>query len=184
MYRIAFYVAAILLVSAVVLFAKGAVDYAGPLLMAFFIMLSVAFRGFALLKGFAYTAIIFAAVTMALCYPAYFSTWYGFKLTTLIIPLIQLIMFGMGTEMSVKDFAGVIKMPKPVLIGLSGHFTFMPLMGFALAKLFNFPPEIAAGVVLIGSMPCGMASNVMSYLANANLALSVTLTAVATYYLP
>ncbi|WP_208419878.1 bile acid:sodium symporter family protein [Paraflavitalea devenefica] len=184
MYRIAFYVAAVLLIAAVVLLTKGAVDYGGPLLIAFFIMLSVAFRGFALLKGFAYTAIIFAAVTMALFYPTYFATWYGFKLTTLITPLIQLIMFGMGTEMGVKDFAGIIRMPKPVLIGLAGHFTFMPLMGFALARLFNFPPEIAAGVVLIGSMPCGMASNVMSYLANANLALSVTLTAIATLLSP
>ncbi len=51
----------------------------------------------------------------------------------------------------------------------------MPLAGYTLARLFNFPPEIAAGVVLIGSMPCGMASNVVSYLANTNLALSVTL---------
>jgi BASS family bile acid:Na+ symporter len=60
----------------------------------------------------------------------------------------------------------------------------MPLVGFTLAKLFNFPPEIAAGVVLIGSMPCGLASNVMSYLANANLALSITLTTIATLLAP
>jgi BASS family bile acid:Na+ symporter len=93
-------------------------------------------------------------------------------------------MFGMGTEMGLKDFAGVIKMPKAVLIGLVGHFTVMPLLGYSLAKAFNFPPEIAAGVVLIGSMPCGLASNVMSYLANANLALSVTLTAIATLLAP
>jgi BASS family bile acid:Na+ symporter len=131
-----------------------------------------------------FTILIFAAIAMALCYPGYFVEWRGFKLTALIIPLLQLIMFGMGTEMGLKDFAGVIKMPKAVLIGLTGHFTFMPLMGFALAKAFDFPPEIAAGVVLIGSMPCGMASNVMSYLANGNLALSVTLTAVATLLSP
>jgi BASS family bile acid:Na+ symporter len=93
-------------------------------------------------------------------------------------------MFGMGTKMGVRDFAGVVKMPKAVLIGLAGHFTFMPLVGFMLAKLFNFPPEIAAGVVLIGSMPCGLASNVMSYLANANLALSITLTTIATLLAP
>src|ERR1044072_2330738 len=86
--------------------------------------------------------------------------------------------------MGVKDFAGVIKMPKAVLIGLCGHFTFMPVAGYALARLFNFPPEIAAGVVLIGRMPCGMASNAKSYLANANLALSVTLTAIATLLSP
>lgn len=131
-----------------------------------------------------FTLVIFAAITTALCYPAPFVEWRGFRLSALIIPLLQLIMFGMGTEMGVSDFAGVIRMPKAVLIGLTGHFTFMPLMGFALAKAFRFPPEIAAGVVLIGSMPCGMASNVMSYLANGNLALSVTLTAVATLLSP
>jgi BASS family bile acid:Na+ symporter len=117
-------------------------------------------------------------------YPQHFQTIGGFKLTGLITPLIQLIMFGMGTKIGVHDFAGVIKMPKAVFIGLAGHFTFMPLVGFVLTKLFAFPPEIAAGVVLIGSMPCGTASNVMSYLANANLALSVTLTTIATLLAP
>jgi BASS family bile acid:Na+ symporter len=135
-------------------------------------------------KNITFTIMILAAVATALYYPAPFVKWRGFPLATLITPLLQIIMFGMGTEMGVKDFAGVIKMPRAVLIGLSGHFTFMPLMGFMLARLFHFPPEIAAGVVLIGSMPCGMASNVMSYLANANLALSVTLTAVATLLSP
>jgi BASS family bile acid:Na+ symporter len=60
----------------------------------------------------------------------------------------------------------------------------MPLLGFALSQVFAFPPEIAAGIVLIGCVPCGLASNVMSYLANANLALSITLTAVATLLAP
>lgn len=159
-------------------------QYAGPVLILFFIALAITFRGYPILKGFAYTVMIFAAVTTALFYPQYFLAVNEVKLTILITPLIQLIMFGMGTEMSLKDFSGVIKMPKAVLIGLTGHFTFMPLVGFMLAKAFNFPPEIAAGVILIGSMPCGMASNVMSYLANANLALSVTLTAVATLLAP
>lgn len=156
----------------------------GPFFIVFFAALGIAFRGSSKLKGFAYTVMIFAAVATALNYPSYFIEVNGFKLTALITPLIQLIMFGMGTEMSLKDFGGVIRMPKAVLIGLAGHFTVMPLLGYALAKLFNFPPEIAAGVVLIGSMPCGLASNVMSYLANANLALSVTLTAVATLLAP
>jgi BASS family bile acid:Na+ symporter len=183
-YKIALCLAAACLMTFVILIAIGITGWSGPFLIAFFIALAIGFRGFALLKGFAYTVMIFAAVTTALYYPVYFTDWNGFKLTALITPLIQLIMFGMGTEMGVKDFAGVIKMPKAVLIGLCGHFTFMPLMGFMLASLFNFPPEVAAGVVLIGSMPCGMASNVMSYLANANLALSITLTAIATLLSP
>lgn len=158
--------------------------WGGWLLMFFFIGLSIAFQGNKLLKGFSYSLIIFAAVTLAMYYPQYFQSIGTFKFTALITPLIQLIMFGMGTKMGVRDFAGVVKMPKAVFIGLAGHFTFMPLVGFTLAKLFAFPPEIAAGVVLIGSMPCGLASNVMSYLANANLALSITLTTIATLLAP
>jgi BASS family bile acid:Na+ symporter len=167
-----------------VLFIAGNNTFTGPLLITFFIALAIGFRGYETLKGFSYTMMIFAAVTTAMNYPQYFIQAGDFKFTGLITPLIQLIMFGMGTEMSLKDFSGVIKMPKAVFIGLAGQFTFMPLVGFALAKLFNFPPEIAAGVVLIGSMPCGLASNVMSYLANANLALSITLTAIATLLAP
>jgi BASS family bile acid:Na+ symporter len=160
------------------------VSWSGWLLMLFFIALSIAFQGHKLLKGFSYALIIFAAVSLAMYYPQYFQSIGTFKFTALITPLIQLIMFGMGTKMGVRDFAGVVKMPKAVFIGLAGHFTFMPIVGFLLAKLFNFPPEIAAGVVLIGSMPCGLASNVMSYLANANLALSITLTTIATLLAP
>lgn len=159
-------------------------SWSGWLLMLTFIALSIAFQGHKLLKGFSYALVIFAAVSLAMYYPQHFQNIGDFKFTTLITPLIQLIMFGMGTKMGVRDFAGVVKMPKAVFIGLAGHFTFMPLVGFTLAKLFNFPPEIAAGVVLIGSMPCGLASNVMSYLANANLALSITLTTIATLLAP
>jgi BASS family bile acid:Na+ symporter len=75
-------------------------------------------------------------------------------------------------------------MPLGVFTGVICHFTIMPFIGWGLAHLFNFPPEIAAGVVLIGTVPCGMASNVISYLAKANLALSVTLTAVSTMMAP
>ncbi|MEO6632848.1 MAG: bile acid:sodium symporter family protein, partial [Mucilaginibacter sp.] len=90
----------------------------------------------------------------------------------------------MGTSMGLKDFAGVIKMPKGVFIGVGSHFIIMPLLGFTLAKLSGFPPEIAAGIILVGCSPNGMASNVMSYLAKANLALSVTITAVSTTLAP
>jgi BASS family bile acid:Na+ symporter len=93
-------------------------------------------------------------------------------------------MFGMGTEMSLSDFAGVIKTPKSVLIGVSAQFIIMPLVGYAIATGFGFEPEVAAGIVLVGSVPCGVASNVISYLAKANVALSVTLTAVGTLLAP
>jgi bile acid:Na+ symporter, BASS family len=153
-------------------------------LVAFFVLLAIGVRGFDAFKGFAYTIWIFAAVTVSMSYPAYFIQIGDFQMKQLIVPLLQIIMFGMGTAMSLNDFAGVIKMPKAVLIGVFCQFTIMPLLGFSISRLFDFPPEIAAGIVLIGCVPCGLASNVMSYLANANLALSITLTSVATLMAP
>ena len=100
------------------------------------------------------------------------------------MPLLQIIMFGMGTSLSLKDFVEVTRNPRAVLIGLGCQFTIMPLMGFLLASTFGFPPEIAAGIILIGSSPSGLASNVMAYIGKANLALSVTLTTVATLIAP
>jgi BASS family bile acid:Na+ symporter len=97
---------------------------------------------------------------------------------------IQLVMFGMGVHMTLKDFAGVAKSPRGVLIGIVCHFTVMPLVGLALTKIFHFEPEIAAGIILIGSCSSGLASNVMAYIAKSNLALSVTVTAVTTVLAP
>ena len=156
----------------------------GPYFIATFILLALGIRGISAAKGLSYTLWILAAVTASMFYPSYFQSYEGFEYKTLIVPLLQLIMFGMGTAMSFQDFAGVIKMPKPVFIGLACQFTIMPFVGYGLAYTFGFPPEIAAGIILVGSCPSGLASNVMSYIANANLALSVTLTAVATALAP
>jgi BASS family bile acid:Na+ symporter len=93
-------------------------------------------------------------------------------------------MFGMGTSMSIGDFAEVVKAPKGVMVGVTAQLGIMPIMGFALAKFSNFPPEIAAGIVLIGCSPSGVASNVMAYLAKANLALSITITSISTLLAP
>lgn len=164
--------------------AQGLHDYAGWSLVLFFASLAVFFQGFEILKGYAFTIMIFAAVSASMYYPQYFIQIGDFKLSGLIIPLMQIIMFGMGTTLSVKDFAGVLQMPKGVLIGIAGQFTIMPFVGWTLTKIFSFPPEIAAGIILIGSCPSGLASNVMSYLARANVALSVTLTAIATLLAP
>lgn len=157
---------------------------AGPAVIVFFATLAVIFRFNEKLSGFTYTLMIFAAVSAAMFYPQHFDTWRGLKLATLITPLIQIIMFGMGTSMSVGDFAGVVKMPKGVLIGLVAQFLIMPLMGFGFASVSGFEPEIAAGMILIGCVPSGMASNVITYLAKGNLALSITLTAILTVLAP
>jgi BASS family bile acid:Na+ symporter len=156
----------------------------GPLLIGFFIILAFAVRGNAITKGFSYTIMIFAAVTIAMFYPGLFIKWGNFELQATIVPLLQIIMFGMGSQMSHRDFAGVVKMPKGVLLGLVCQFTIMPIVGFTIATSFGFPPEVAAGIILVGSSPSGLASNVMSFIAKANLALSVTLTAVATMLAP
>ena len=90
----------------------------------------------------------------------------------------------MGTHMSLKDFNGLASTGKGVLVGLFCHFSIMPLMGLLLTKIFHFEPEIAAGIILIGSCSSGLASNVMVYLARANLVLSVIVTAMATMVAP
>lgn len=136
------------------------------------------------LRRAAYSFWIVWAVVAALSYPQLFTQVGDFNLKQLIVPLLQLIMFGMGTAMSIKDFAGVIKTPRAVGIGLICQLSIMPLIGFSIAYTFDFPPEIAAGIILVGCSPSGLASNVMAYIAKSNLALSVTLTAVATLLSP
>ena len=180
-----------LLIVAFLLLATAAVTglvfsspWSGPFLITGLLLLAVAFRGSAKTRGYSYTVVILSAVSASLYYPSVFLEMGGFKLSNLITPLLQIIMFGMGTALSLKDFEGVIKMPKAVGVGLICQFTIMPLLGIGIAVLFQFPPEIAAGIVLIGSCPSGLASNVMAYLAKANVALSVTMTAVATLLAP
>jgi quinoprotein glucose dehydrogenase len=164
--------------------ASGPSGAGGWILFGFFVMLALFFRRYPLLKGFSFTVMIFAVVSLAMYYPAYFTHIGSFKLSKLILPLLQLIMFGMGTELSVKDFRNVVRMPKGILIGVTCHYTIMPLISFAVVGLFHFPSEISAGIILVGCCPSGLASNVMSYLAKANLALSVSVTAISTLLAP
>ncbi|HEY9194897.1 MAG TPA: bile acid:sodium symporter family protein [Mucilaginibacter sp.] len=173
--------------AALVMLPKG-LSYTGPYALAFFVLLAVSLCASAKTKSFAYTVLIFGAAAMALYYPAFFISYGNFKYASLIIPLIQLIMFGMGTSMHYNDFLGVLKSPRGIIIGVVSHFMIMPLLGFSIAtlsvKLTGMPAEIAAGIVLIGCCPNGMASNVVSYLARANLALSVTITSISTLLSP
>ena len=136
------------------------------------------------MKNYLYTLSIIIAATVAMFFPQFFTQIGDFQLKTLIVPLLQIIMFGMGTTMSPKDFEAVIKSPKSVVIGLICQFTIMPLVGFILATSFDFPPEVAAGIILIGCSPSGLASNVMAYIAKANVALSLTITSCATFLAP
>lgn len=138
------------------------------------------------LKGFQYTAWIITAVVAGMIYPSAFLKWGDFDLRNkwLILLVVQLVMFGMGIHMGLKDFAGLRKSGKGVLIGLLCHFSVMPLVGLLLTKVFYFEPEIAAGIILIGSCSSGLASNVMVFISRANMVLSVTVTAMATLVAP
>jgi len=183
-YQIAIGFALLLLIISLVMILSGNGASTGPFLIVFFITLSFAVKGFPPIKGLSFTMWMFTAVTTAMFYPQYFVSYGDFQLKRLIVPLLQIIMFGMGSQMSLNDFTGVIKMPKGVVIGVSAHYLVMPLMAFAITRVFNFPPEIAAGIILVGCVPSGLASNVMSLLANANLALAVTIGAVTTIISP
>jgi len=138
------------------------------------------------LKGYQYTAWIIAAVVAAMIYPANFLRLGDFDLRNkwVVLVVVQMVMFGMGTQMSLRDFAGVMKSPWGVFIAVAGQFLVMPLSGWALTKLFPLPDEIAAGVILIGCCSSGLASNVMCYIAKANLALSITATSMTTLLAP
>ena len=183
-YRIVMGLAILLLLVSLLLVITGNGAMSGPSLIAFFILLAIGVKGFKAVKGFSYTIWIFTAVTASMFYPQYFTSVGGFQFKILIVPLLQIIMFGMGSQMSLNDFTGVIKMPKGVIIGVGSHYLIMPLVAFFISRIFNFPPEIAAGIILIGCVPSGLASNVMSYIAHANLALAVTIGAISTLISP
>ena len=98
--------------------------------------------------------------------------------------LLGVIMFGMGMTLRPENFREIFRRPRDVLIGLAAQFSIMPLLAFGLATLFNLPAELAAGVILVGTCPGGTASNVMTYLAKGDLALSVSMSMASTILAP
>lgn len=167
-----------------VLLAFGRGAQTGPFVAAACALAALYCRGSATLRPYAFTVWVFAFVATSMYYPRLFGTWSGFDLALLIVPLIQIITFGMGTTLSVRDFARVLRMPWPVFVGILLQFGIMPIAGFTIAKAFGFEPEVAAGVILIGSVSGGVASNLITYLAGGDVALSVTMTACSTLLSP
>lgn len=164
--------------------AVGWSDLVGPPLILMFALLAIYLMGSAQYSAFAFTVWVAAFVAGAMFYPEAFKVWFGYELKGLIVPLIQIIMFGMGTQLTLGDFKRVFTMPKAVIIGIILQFTIMPFVGKGLAMLFTTDPEIAAGMVLVGACPGGVASNVMAFLAKGNVALSVTMTSCSTLIAP
>ena len=103
---------------------------------------------------------------------------------TIINYLLGVVMFGMGLTLNLNDFKIVFSRPKDVVIGCLAQFTIMPLLAWALARLFSLDEALALGVVLVGCCPGGTASNVITYLAKGDLALSVGMTGVSTILAP
>ena len=184
LHKTSLYASLALLLVSIALFALDVPALAGPLLTLFFALAAFGVRGSERLHGISFSLLIFAAVTLAMNYPAPFVSIGDFRLSALVIPLLQIIMFGMGTAMGARDFVAVVKSPWAVFVGLAAQFTIMPFVGATLALSFDLDPEVAAGIVLIGAVPSGLASNVMVYIARANLALSVTLTSLTTLLAP
>ena len=128
-------------------------------------------------KTFALWVLVFAI--LAFLQPA------GFKWIASYIPwLLGIIMFGMGATLTIGDFKEVARHPVSVIVGVVSQFIVMPLVAYLLAIVFRLPAEIAVGVILVGSCPGGTASNVMTYLARGNTALSVACTSISTLLAP
>lgn len=103
---------------------------------------------------------------------------------TVINYLLGVVMFGMGLTLNLQDFKIVFSRPKDILIGCLAQFTIMPLLAWSLARIFSLDEALALGVVLVGCCPGGTASNVITYLAKGDLALSVGMTGVSTLLAP
>ena len=125
-------------------------------------------------------ALVLLVAALAMVVPASFA-WID---TWAINPMLGVIMFGMGLTLSSEDFKVVVSRPKDILIGCLTQFTVMPLLALALTWAFSLPEELAVGVVLVGCCPGGTASNVITYLAKGDLALSVGMTAASTLLAP
>lgn len=128
-------------------------------------------------KTFALWVILFAGISLLA--PDLF-IW----LKAYIPWLLGIIMLGMGMTMTVDDFKGVLQSPKAVFIGVIAQFVVMPGLAYLLCKMMNLPSEIAIGVILVGCCPGGTASNVITYMAKGNTALSVACTSVSTLLAP
>jgi bile acid:Na+ symporter, BASS family len=182
--RIPLIISLLCLAAVPILLILGYRHATGPMIVAVPVFLALFFTGHPVLKRYAFTVWVLASAAAAMVFPSAFGKWFGYDLNGLIVPLIQIITFGMGTTLSAGDFQRIFAMPWPVFAGIFMHFIIMPLVGFSIAYLFRFEPEVAAGVILIGSVPSGVASNLMNFLAGGNVALAVTITSCSTLVSP
>ncbi|CEI83584.1 sodium transporter [Oceanobacillus oncorhynchi subsp. incaldanensis] len=131
------------------------------------------------LAGKYFAVLVIIAAVISFIFPSAFLVFGSF-----ITLLLGVVMFGMGLTLKPVDFKLIVTKPLPVIIGIAAQYTIMPLVAFGIAYLLRLPPELAAGLVLLGSVPGGTASNVMVYLARGNVALSVAMTSFSTMLAP
>lgn len=105
-------------------------------------------------------------------------------LAKFIVPILGIIMFGMGMTLKTEDFVEIVKRPKLVVVGLIAQFTIMPLVAYILTVVFHLDPLLALGVILVGCCPGGTSSNVITFLAKGDVALSVAITSISTLLAP
>lgn len=115
---------------------------------------------------------------------AFFQPNWFLPATAWIVPLLGLIMFGMGLTLKTEDFREVVRRPLWVLLGVAAQFLIMPGLAWLLCQVLGLPPEIAVGVILVGCCPGGTASNVITWFSRGDVALSVSITAVTTLLAP
>ncbi|MFC7391441.1 bile acid:sodium symporter family protein [Scopulibacillus cellulosilyticus] len=128
-------------------------------------------------KTFTIWVLLFAV--MAYLFPGHFKVFGGY-----VVPLLGIVMFGMGLTLSAADFKEVFRRPKEVALGVIGHFIIMPVIAFLLAIGLHLPKEVAVGVILVGCCPSGTSSNVMVFLARGNVPLAVSIASVSTILAP
>jgi len=127
---------------------------------------------------------VFPVLILASAVFAFFVPAAGQAIDPFTAIFLGIIMFAMGLTLTVPDFALVARRPLPVLIGVVAQYAIMPLVGLGVALLLQLPPELAVGVILVGSAPGGTSSNVIAYLSKADTALSVTMTSISTLLAP
>lgn len=135
-------------------------------------------------RTYGFASWVVAAVLAGLIYPSLYLDYLPTDYSRFLNILLQIAMFGMGATLTLEDFQRVLKMPKAVFVGSILQFTVMPFLGWSLSKALMLPPELTLGMVLLGASPGGISSNVITYLAKGNVALSVTMTAVSTLLAP
>jgi len=120
---------------------------------------------------------IWAIVLSMLAYnmPAPFT-----ELKPAIVPLLTIIMFSMGLTLSIDDFKRALSMPRLIITGLVLQYSIMPFAALAISTFFQLDPALTIGMILVGTCPGGTASNVITYLARGNVALSISLTSIST----